>query len=100
MRDNLRNAPDQVNNSIGSLDKDLDTVLAARADIGARINTFNDVSARSQSKDTDLQGLRANIEDVDITEAIVALTAKQNQLQATLGAIGSTVNMTLLNYLK
>lgn len=100
LRDDLRNNPSNVNNSIGSLDKDLDTVLAARADIGARINTFNDVSARSESKDTDLQGLRANIEDVDVTEAIVALTAKQNQLQATLGAIGRTMNMSLLDFLR
>jgi flagellar hook-associated protein 3 FlgL len=100
LRDDLRSNASNVNNSIGSLDKDLDTVLAARADIGSRINTFNDVSARSESKDTDLQGLRANIEDVDVTEAIVSLTARQNQLQATLGAIGATMKMSLLDFLR
>ncbi len=100
LRDNLRNNPSQVNLSIGALDTDLNTVLAARADIGARINSFTDTQSRSQSKDTDLQSLRANIEDVDITDAIVRLTAQQNQLQATLGAIGKTINMSLLSFIQ
>lgn len=99
LRDNLRTAPASVNLSIAALDKDLDTVLGTRADIGARINAFEDVSQRSDKKDTELQNLRANIEDVDITDAIVKLTARQNQLQATLGAIGKTLNMTLMNFI-
>ncbi len=100
LRDNLRaNSPD-INASIGALDKDLDTVMNARADIGARINAFNDVSIRSEKKDTDLQNLRANIEDVDVTDAILQLTARQNQMQATLGAIGQTMNMSLLDFIR
>jgi flagellar hook-associated protein 3 FlgL len=100
LRDNLRAGAANVNVSIGTLDKDLDTVLAARADIGARINAFEDVSLRSEKQDTELQNLRANIEDVDVTDAIVKLTARQTQLQATLGAIGRTMNMTLLDFLR
>ncbi|MCZ2112002.1 MAG: flagellar hook-associated protein FlgL [Dehalococcoidia bacterium] len=100
LRDNLRAGSPNIKQSMASLDKDLDTVLAARADIGARVNAFNDATSRSTSKDTDLQQLRANIEDVDISEAIVALTARQNQLQAALGAIGQSMNISLLNYLR
>lgn len=100
LRDNLRAGSPNIKQSMSDLDKDLDTVLAARADIGARVNAFNDAASRSSSRDTDLQQLRANIEDVDVTEAIVTLTARQNQLQAALGAIGQTMNMTLMNYIR
>jgi flagellar hook-associated protein 3 FlgL len=100
LRDALRNSPSTVSQSIGALDHDLDTVLGARADIGARVNMFTDVQGRSQKKDTDLQDLRANIEDVDVTDAVVKLTAQQTQLQATLGAIGKTINMSLLDFIQ
>jgi flagellar hook-associated protein 3 FlgL len=100
LRDNLRAGAANVNDSIGALDKDLDVVLNARADNGARINAFTDASTRSEKSDTELQNLRANIEDVDVTQAIVELTAKQNQLQATLGAIGKTLNMSLLDFIR
>ena len=39
------------------------------------------------------------IEDIDVAETIIQFTAAQNALQAALGAIGKTSNMTLLNYL-
>jgi flagellar hook-associated protein 3 FlgL len=100
LRDNLRAGTPNVNDSIGNLDKDLDVVLNARAANGARTNAFTDASTRSEKTDTELQGLRSNIEDVDITQGIVELTAKQNQLQAALGAIGKTLNMSLLDFLR
>lgn len=100
LRDNLRTGSPDINDSIGELDKDLDSILAARADIGSRANAFEDFRTRSEAKDTDLQALRANIEDIDVGETIVSLTARQNQLQAALGAIGQTLNMTLLNFLR
>lgn len=100
LRDNLRSNAPTVNQSVGYLDTALDRVLAARADIGARINRFEDTKERSAAKDTDLQDLRAKIEDVDLTESVVKLTAQQNQLQAALGAIGRTVNMSLLDFIR
>jgi flagellin-like hook-associated protein FlgL len=47
-----------------------------------------------------LQELRAGLEDVDLAEAIVKLTAEQNQLEAALGAIGRTAGMTLMDFLR
>lgn len=100
LRDNLRAGSANVNASIASMDKDLDTLLAARATVGARTNAFNDMLTRSQSRDTELQQLRSNIEDVDISQSIVELTNRQNQLQAAMGAIGHSVDLTLLNFIK
>lgn len=100
LRDALNaNAPN-INQHIATMDSALDAVLAARADIGARINRFTDARLRSEQKDTDLQDLRSSIEDVDLADAIVKLTAQQNQLQAALGAIGRTSNMTLMDFMR
>jgi flagellar hook-associated protein 3 FlgL len=101
LRDALRsNSTAVVNQSIGYLDTDLNGILAARADIGSRINRFADTSQRSSAKDTDLQQLKSGIEDIDLSETVVKLTAQQNQLQAALGAIGRTMNMSLLDFLR
>ena len=67
--------------------------------MGARVNRFEATTARSEETDTNLQELRSNIEDIDVAETIIQFTAAQNALQAALGAIGKTSNMTLLNYL-
>ena len=101
LRDNLNsNAPTTtINGSLSDIDKALNGVLNARADVGARVNRFDATKARSEETDTNLQELRANIEDIDVAETIIQFTAAQNALQAALGAIGKTSNMSLLNYL-
>ena len=47
-----------------------------------------------------LRYLRANIEDIDLGETIVKLTAQQNSLWAALGSIGRNSNDSLLNFLR
>lgn len=101
LRDNLNaNAPTTtINSSIADIDRALNSVLDARAAVGARLNRFESTTSRSLDTDTNLQELRASIEDIDISETIIQFTAAQNALQAALGAIGKTANMSLLNYL-
>lgn len=101
LRDNLNSnaSTTTINGSLADIDKALNGVLNARADVGARVNRFEATTARSEETDTNLQELRANIEDIDVAETIIQFTAAQNALQAALGAIGKTSNMTLLNYL-
>lgn len=100
LRDALNANDPDINTHIATMDAAMDRVLAARADVGSRINRFEDARLRSEQKDIDLQELRAEIEDVDLAEAIVKLTAEQNQLQAALGAIGRTSGMTLMDFLR
>ncbi len=102
LRDNLNsNAPTTtINNSLADIDSALDDILNARADAGARLNRFEATTERSLETDTNLQELRASIEDIDITETIIQFTAAQNALEAALGAIGRTSNMSLLNFLR
>jgi flagellar hook-associated protein 3 FlgL len=102
LRDNLEgNAPGAtIGNSIADIDRALDRVLNTRADVGARLNRFEATTFRSQETDTNLQELRAEIEDIDIAATIIQFTAAQNALEAALGAIGRTSSMSLLNFLR
>jgi len=102
LRDNLQaNAPGAtVGNSLADIDRALDRVLNTRADVGARLNRLEATTYRSEETDTNLQELRAEIEDIDIAETIIKFTAAQNALEAALGAIGQTSNLSLLNYLR
>lgn len=102
LRDNLNgSAPAQViEASLGDIDSALKSVLDARADVGARINRFEAAERLSEQTDTDLQKLRTEIEDVDITDIVVRFTAAENAFQAALGAIGRTSNMSLLDFLR
>ncbi len=90
----------QVRPFIADIDAALERVLNARAEVGARLNRFEATTFRSQETDTNLQELRASVEDIDIAETIVRFTAAQNALEAALGAIGRTANLSLLNYLR
>jgi len=102
LRENLEaNAPGTtVGNSLADIDRAMDRVLNTRADVGARLNRLEATTYRSEETDTNLQELRAEIEDIDIAETIIQFTAAQNALEAALGAIGRTSDMSLLNYLR
>jgi flagellar hook-associated protein 3 FlgL len=90
----------QIRPFIAAIDAGLERVLNARAEVGARLNRFEATNYRSLETDTNLQELRAGVEDIDIAETIVRFTAAQNALEAALGAIGRTSNLSLLNYLR
>ena len=57
------------------------------------------IGSPSQHQPQAVRHARA-VEDVDLAEAIVKLTAEQNQLEAALGAIGRTSGMTLMGFLR
>lgn len=90
----------QVRPFIADIDAGLERVLNARAEVGARLNRFEATTDRSLVTDTNLQELRAGVEDIDIAETIIRFTASQNALEAALGAIGRTANLSLLNFLR
>lgn len=102
LRDNLKaGAPGSaINPSLSDIDAALNRVLNTRADVGARLNRFDATTSRSSDKDVNLQEMRAGIEDIDLASTIVNMTAQQNALQAALGAIGRTSNMSLMDFLR
>jgi flagellar hook-associated protein 3 FlgL len=86
--------------SLTALDAGLGRIIDARADLGARANRFEAAENLSLRTDTDLQQLRASVEEVDLGETVVRFTAAQNALQSALAAIGRTSEMSLLNFLR
>ena len=89
-----------ISSHLSEIDKILDGVLAARADIGARINRFDAVMRQSEQTDINLQELRSKIEEPDLAQTILQMQQQSQALEAALGAIGRTANMTLLNFLR
>ncbi|MDZ7729061.1 MAG: flagellar hook-associated protein FlgL [Dehalococcoidia bacterium] len=102
LRNTLRNGSpgEDIAPSIENIEGAIERVLAARSDIGARTNRFEAAQRQSEVTNIDLQELRSNVEDVDIARAIVEMQGAQTSLQAAIGAIGRTNNMTLLNFLR
>jgi len=102
LRDNLNSGASAsvIEGSLGAIDGALRRVIDSRAELGARVNRFEAAERLSQQADTNLQKLRTEIEDVDITEVIVQFSAAENAFQAALGAIGRTSNMSLLDFLR
>ncbi|MCC7365625.1 MAG: flagellar hook-associated protein FlgL [Dehalococcoidia bacterium] len=88
-----------ISGNLGAIDDALGRVLDARAEVGARVNRFEAAQRVSEQADTDLQKLRAEIEEIDLSETIVKFTAQETAYQAALAAMGKTANMTLLNFL-
>jgi flagellar hook-associated protein 3 FlgL len=82
------------------LDASIDRLLAARADLGARVNRLETSARASEETDANLRKLRADLEEIDLPATIVRFQGEQNALEAALGAIGRTAGMTLLDFLR
>lgn len=91
--------PDVIAASLDGIDAAIDRVIAGRAEIGARINRFEFSRSQSEVNTIELQQLRADIEEIDLADAVVKLTAQQAALEAALAAIGRTSTMSLLAFL-
>ena len=89
-----------ISSHLSEIDTALEGILAARADLGARINRFDAVTAQSEQTDINLQQLRSRIEEPDLAQTILQMQQQSQALEAALGAIGRTANMTLLNFLR
>lgn len=84
---------------LAAIDAGLDRVIGARAELGARVNRLEATRSLSETTDITLQELRADIEEVDLAEAIMQLNAQQNALQAAMGAIGMARQLSILDHL-
>ena len=82
------------------IDAALERLIAARADIGSRLNRFEAAMAQSEQTGLNLEGLRSKIEEPDLAETIMQMQQQSQALEAALGAIGRTANMSLLNFLR
>lgn len=79
---------------------DIDNVLVVQGEIGAKVNRMQKGIDRMKSLEENLTRLLSNVEDVDITKAILELKMQQIAYQAALQSAGQIMPMSLLDYLR
>ena len=89
----------QLNALLDTLDQARQQVSNERSGVGARVNLLESVQTRQEDISLNLQTLRSDLEDVDITESITALQKQQDTYDATLGAAAKIIQMSLLDFL-
>jgi flagellar hook-associated protein 3 FlgL len=100
LRDALTaNDTEAITRAAAKLDDDLNRVVFARSDVGARQQGL-ELSQRSlQDEDVQLRSALSQEIDVDLVEAISNLTARQVSLEASLRATANLLQLSLLNFI-
>lgn len=89
-----------VFSSLGTIDRALDQLLDARADVGARINRLDDLSASQQSLSLQLTKTLDGVRSTDLTAAISQLQFESTALQAAQQSFIKLQGLSLFNYLR
>lgn len=89
----------KVERSMNLLDGDLDRILFARSELGARAQGLDVLNARLQDEDVELKGALSNEIETDFTASVSNLAARQASLQASLQLTAQAFQLSLLNYL-
>ena len=88
-----------VSNLIGTLDSRIDTLLAVRAEIGAKANRIELTQGRLKDISTNLQSLLSKTEDADMAEVITNLKTGENVYQSSLSVGAKLLRPSLIDFL-
>ena len=103
---NLRNNLNAGNSSaissgdIGAIDTALDTLISARAEVGAKTNRLEAAQGRQDLLQVNLKDLRSKSEDTDIVEAISKFSVQETVYKASLEVSGRAIQPSLLDFLR
>lgn len=89
----------QLERAIEMLDVDLNRVVFARGEIGARQQSLDVLGSRLEDEQIELQRVLSVEIDVDLVEAISEFTGRQASFQASLQTSAQTFRLTLLDFL-
>jgi flagellar hook-associated protein 3 FlgL len=78
----------------------LESTLELRSELGAKSRRVEVAQGRLGQEDTVLRNLLSAEEDADLADSIVQLQVREAQLQASLGATGRALNLSLLEFLR
>jgi flagellar hook-associated protein 3 FlgL len=93
------NDPDLISEQLDPLDQSLTQVTNERADVGARLNRLDSTESHWADFKINIQKMLSNMEDLDITQAAIDLTAQQTAYQASLSSSAKIIQTSLLDYL-
>ena len=71
----------KIDNALNNLDRAMDSILNAQTSIGGRLNSIESQSTENAARSEKLEGVRSEIVDVDLAEAISRLTYQTTALQ-------------------
>ena len=86
-----------LTNSIANIDEAMDNVLLKRTDIGARLNTLDNLINSAGDFDLIYSARLSQLQDVDYAEAISRFSRHQTQLEATQITFRQASQMSLFN---
>ena len=102
LRDHLNagNAAAITSSDITAVDQALDTILSARAEVGAKMNRVEAAQGRQNLLQVNLEELRSKSEDTDFTEAVSKFSIQETVYKASLEVGGRAIQPSLLDYLR
>lgn len=105
MMDNLKNALDSgdhqaVSNLIVDVDKQMENVLAVRAEVGAKSNRIDLIKNRLQDDNYNFTALLSKNEDADLAQVITNLKMDENVYRASLAAGARIMQPSLIDFLR
>ncbi len=88
-----------IERAVAKIDADINRVTFARAEVGARQQGLEIAGRNLQDEDIQLRSALSDEIDVDLIEAISALTARQVALEASLRVSANILQLSLLNFI-
>ncbi|TWT27819.1 flagellar hook-associated protein FlgL [Planomicrobium sp. CPCC 101110] len=86
--------------SLETIDKSIDRLLGAAAEVGARTNRVESIENRIQDSMLDLKARLSKIEDIDYAEAIIKLKSEESVYQASLASSAKIIQPSLMDFLR
>lgn len=89
-----------IEESLGTIDANIDNVVNARADLGARMNRLDLVENRLGEQEVIAKKAMTENEDIDYEKVITQLTSQESIHRAALSAGSRIIQPTLLDFLR
>lgn len=90
----------QMDNALINIDRAMEKMIDIQTRIGGRINSIESQTLDNEAKKVYLQGVRSDIEDIDVAEAISNLTFQTAALQIAQQTFVKIQGLNLFDYLR
>lgn len=94
------NDKEEIQVAIDDLDRALNQVIQARAQVGARVQTLTQTQESLQKSLVDNKALQSQIEDADLFQTVSDINKTDSTLRASLETSGRLVQKSLLDFLR
>lgn len=96
----MTNNSDDINNSLGDIDTDIDNVIMLRAGLGARTNRMTALQEQLDYTSGNLQQSLSSIQDADMAKSITDFTNSQNVYKAALAVGAKIIQPSLVDFMR